>query len=112
MSEMSRWSYRTELTIWPVTVSDTNEPIFGTPYTLMGSYMKGGQSQRRQNGLEFIPIGSYWFEATDDQMPKNEWAITVGRHTGAPPQDVEIIELIRTSDPFDPEDIPDVVVFT
>lgn len=112
MSEMSRWSYQTPITIWSVTLSDTNEPIYGTPYTVMGSYMTGGQAQRRQDGLEFIPIGTYWFEAALSDIPKEEWAIAKGTFTGSPPVGVEKIELTRVSDPFDIEDIPDVVVFT
>jgi hypothetical protein len=117
MSEIAAWSYTQTLTIWPNT--GTNEfgaPSYGTPYTITGSWIEGGDTQTDQNGTEFVPASTYYFEAVRDSslIPKRESFIKVGNHVAvlAPPADAEKIKKVGGWDMGMFDQIPDWAIYT
>jgi hypothetical protein len=77
---LSSWSYVTPLTAWPVTNDEFNQPIVGAAIHIMGTYSAGGELQRDDTGVEFVPQSTYW---TDADLQR-EWLIARGHLTVAP----------------------------
>lgn len=98
MGNFSAWSYSQRLTIWPVTTNEYSEPVVGTPYTVNGSYREGGQASRDDEGNEFLPRATYWFEGTGDQKPGIQWYIVRGELSGDPPTGAELIRRVIEHD--------------
>lgn len=83
MSSLGRWTYTSTLTIWPVTFDDYSQVVYGTPYTIDGSWMQGGEMQSNSDGTQFVPTSTYYFEALDGatEIPKPEAYILRGDNT-------------------------------
>lgn len=63
MSSLSSWSYTATATIWPATVDQYGQPSYGTPYTIACTWADTGDTQTDDNGSEFTPASTFWFEA-------------------------------------------------
>lgn len=99
MSTLANWTYVYEITIWPAASYDEfGQPVIGTPYLIMGDWMTGGDAVTDQNGTEFSPNSTYYFEAAEGSplIPKIEDFILVGDHTAekAPPANAEKIRKV------------------
>lgn len=72
MSTLSDWSYTNTATVWPVTTDEFGQPAYGTPYTLAATWADTGETQTDDNGSEFTPASTFWFEAeyTDVNLPQ------------------------------------------
>ena len=118
MSSMGNWTYVFQLTVWPVTFDSAAQPVFGTPYLLMGDWAEGGNAQADANGIQFAPESTYYFEAADgsELIPKPKYYILRGDNTDtADPTTVnaEIIKKVRGygNGGFDGE-LPDWEIYT
>ena len=115
MGEFSSWSYTSRLTIWPVTVDEFNQPSFGTPYSVNGTFMTGGSAARDDDNIEFVPKATFWFELGSGQtVPVRQWYIATGEHTGSPTDDAEPIRVIQEFDisQFEARSLTDYKVLT
>ena len=119
MSSISRWSYTSTITVWPPASFDAyGQPTFGTPFTILGNWEEGGDTQTDQNGSEFVPTGTYYFEAsTSSDAPEREGYIKRGDHTAiADPltAKAEKVKKVGAWDmtPFGSTEIPDWVAYT
>lgn len=118
MSSIARWSYKSTLTVWPVTVSEFGGMAYGTPYTLIGSWESGGEVQTSDAGDQFTPQSTYYFEAEDGSalIPEREWFIVRGDETASatPVDAAERIKKVGGWDMtmFGANEIPDWVVYT
>ncbi len=72
MSSLSRWSYTNTATVWPVTVDQYGQPAYGSPYAIDCTWADTGETQTDDNGSEFVPASTFWFEAeyTDSPLPE------------------------------------------
>lgn len=116
LSSLARWSYTQVITIWPVTYDQYSQPSYGTPYTVTGSWIAGGERQTDSNGNEFTPNSTYYFEAEDgsSDVPEVDWFIQRGTQTGDPGPDAERIKKVTGYDVgmFGANEIPDWMVAT
>ena len=94
MGSFSSWSYAQRVTLWPVTTDEFSQPVTGTPFTVNGSFKGGGRASRDDQGNEFIPNATFWYEGTDEQAPKIQWYVALGEHTGSPPATAELIRRV------------------
>lgn len=121
MSTLANWSYAEgPCTVWPPGgFDDFNQPIGGIPYLIPAvDYQFGGKVARDDNGTEFVPSITVYFEAENDSplIPEREWYIKLGDHTllAQPPIDAERIRVVR-SDPmtkFGAGELPDWRIMT
>lgn len=116
MSSLAAWSYvEGPVTIWPVGALDEwNQPTYGTPYTIpQVDYELGGEVTRDQEGNEFTPNITVYFEAAEGSalVPERDWYMKIGDHTGlaTPPNDAERIRSIMKwpMTKFGASEIPD-----
>lgn len=117
MSLIARWTYTSLVTIWPLGGSDAfGQPIAGVPYTIMGSWENGGKQQKDDNGTQFVPESTYYFEADDGSeiIPKVGARIKRGDHTGVTvaPRDSQEIRKVGGWDMSAFSDVPDWVIYT
>jgi len=91
---LSSWSYVTPLTAWPATYDEFSQPIYGTSINFMGTYAAGGEQQRDDQGVEFVPMSTYW----SGQTLRRDWVIARGTFTGAPPATAERIRKVAEWD--------------
>lgn len=64
MSSLGRWSYTNVATIWPDAGTDEwGQPTYGTPYTIDCTWADTGETQTDQDGSEFVPASTFWFES-------------------------------------------------
>ncbi len=96
MGSFSSWSYTSTLTIWPVTLDEFSQPLVGEPYSVRGTWVRGGPAMRDDDGIEFVPAGRFWFES--DRSPSRQWYITDGEFTGNPPDGAELIRVVTAYD--------------
>ena len=114
MSSLSNWSYTQPLTVWPLEGTDEfGQPIFGAPYILTGTWEEGGDAERDEDGTQFVPDSTYYFEAEDGSslIPKRDSRIKRGDHTSiaTPPNDAERIRTVGGWDMamFGADELPD-----
>lgn len=112
MSSIARWTYTSTLTIWPAAdVDQYGQPTYGTPYTIQGSWEAGGDTRTDDNGTEFVPNSTYYFEAEDGAsiIPERNWHIKRGDHTAIaqPSSDAEKIKKVDGWDMSAFNEIPD-----
>jgi len=69
MSSLANWSYTNIATIWPKTLDQFSQPTYGTPYTIACTWEDTGQTQTDEDGREFVPSATYWFEAEYGSSP-------------------------------------------
>lgn len=83
MSSLANWTYVNTVTIWPTLTDEWGQPVFDTPYTLQMDYMVGGDAATDENGTQFAPQSTYYFEALIDSplVPKIHDYILPGDHT-------------------------------
>lgn len=120
MSSIARWSYKATLTVWPASsYDDYGQPTFGTPYTLTGSWIFGGDLQTDDNGNEFVSRSKYYFELADGSslLPVREGYIMRGDITGTADPIAAGAEQIKKVNGYDSTmfgstEIPDWVVIT
>lgn len=118
MSSLARWTYTSMLTIWPVTYDDFSQLIYGTPYTIMGSWIVGGEVQSTADGTQFTPSSTYGFEADDGSplIPKQNDFILRGDQTAYEDPTEINAERIKKVGGFDMtafgNEIPDWVIYT
>lgn len=62
MSSLSSWSYTNTATVWPATVDQYGQPSYGTPYTIACTWADTGETQTDDQGTEFVPASTFWFE--------------------------------------------------
>lgn len=121
MSSLAEWSYKEgPCTIWPTGGTDEwGQPIGGTPYLIPAiDYEFGGNIARDQNGSEFIPRITIYFEAEfgSSLIPEREWYLKLGDHVtlASPPADAERIRMVQAwpSEKFGQGEIPDWQIMT
>ena len=115
MSTFSSWSYTSDITIWPVTLDEYAQPQVGTSYVIKGTWLVGGPAQRDDDGIEFVPMETFWFESTDEAAPKRQWYIAKGNHQGTPSSaSAELIRRVAAYDDttFGADGPPDRVAYT
>jgi hypothetical protein len=93
---LSGWSYKTPLTAWPVTYDQYSQPTPGAAVNFMGTYAAGGEQQRDDSGVEFVPASTYWMPAS--VALKRDWLIARGTLSGQPPLDAERIRKVAQWD--------------
>lgn len=83
MSSLANWTYVNLITIWSASNDAYGQPTFGTPYTILGDWMVGGDAATDESGTEFAPQSTYYFEAVDGSVliPKPHDYILRGDHT-------------------------------
>lgn len=83
MSTLANWTYVNTVTIWPALNDEWGQPIFGTAYTVQADYMVGGDAATNENGTQFVPQSTYYFEAAigSSLVPKIHDYILFGDHT-------------------------------
>lgn len=115
MSSLANWSY-TEgpVTVWPYTVDEYSQPVYGTPFLIPATdFMFGGEVSRDENGDEFVPRLTVFFEGAVDAayIPERDWYMKPGDHTGlaTPPNDAERIRSVIywPMTKFGADEIPD-----
>ena len=99
MSFISSWSYREgPLTVWPSGGTDEfGVPQHAPPYLIPAiDYILGGEVGRDENGTEFTPAITVWFETDGSLAPERDWYIKIGDHLGEaiPPPDAERIKSV------------------
>lgn len=119
MSSLGRWTYVYELTIWPVTFDEYSQPVYGTPYIIMGDWQTGGALQIDASGTQFAPESTHYFELADGSplMPKPNYYILVGNHTAtADPTTLNSERIKKVSgwgmEMFGAGELPDYVIYT
>jgi len=116
MSSIARWSYTSTLTIWPKDgVDEWGQPSYSNPYTVQGSWEMGGDAQIDDQGAQWMPQSTYYFEAEDgsELIPERGWFIKRGNHTGSLPDDAEKIRHVGGWDmSMFGNEIPDWVIRT
>jgi hypothetical protein len=120
MSSIARWSYTATLTVWPASSYDQyGQPSFGSPYTLIGSWEVGGDTQTDETGAEFVAASKYYFELAADStsLPKRGGYIKIGNHTATANPITAGAEQIKKVAGYDmgmfgAHEIPDWVVYT
>lgn len=120
MSSIAKWSYKSTLTIWPVGTTDIyGQPSFGTPYTLVGSWSVGGDTQTDEAGSQFVATSKYYFELAlnSASLPKRGGYIKVGNHAATANPITAGAEQIKKVEGFDmvmfgANEIPDWIAYT
>ncbi len=119
MSTLANWSYVATITIWPITGYDEySQPTYGTAYTLDADWETGGDTQTDDNGTEFVPESTYYFELAfgSSSLPERDWFVKIGDHTGVstPPADAEKIKKVGGWEmtKFGASELPDWVIYT
>ncbi len=118
MSSLASWTYVYDLTVWPVTYDELSQPVYGTPYLLLGDWASGGQASTDSNGVEFMPVSTYYFEAADgsELIPKPMDYILRGDNTAeaVPPATAETIKKVGGwgMDAFGVGELPDWQILT
>lgn len=99
MTTLSSWSYTQPLTFWSVTVDQYAQTSYELEFTALGTWQIGGETQTADNGVQFVPAGSYWIaRALGDVRPGRGWKVAVGELTGDPPLSAEIIRKAGADD--------------
>lgn len=99
MTTLSSWAYTQPLTFWSVIVDQYAQTSFTLAFTALGTWQVGGETQTADNGVQFVPAGSYWIErAPADVRPGRGWKVAVGDLTGDPPLSAEIIRKAGADD--------------
>lgn len=64
MSSLARWSYKEgPATVWPYTLDEYSQPVYDPPFVIEAvDYELGGEVARDQNGDEFVPRLTIYFE--------------------------------------------------
>jgi hypothetical protein len=91
---LSSWSYTAPLTAWPVSYDEYSQPTYGAPMHIFGTFAAGGDQQRDNQGVEFVPSATYW---TDADLQR-DWLIARGHLEGAPPDTAERIRKVAEWD--------------
>jgi hypothetical protein len=65
-----------------VTYDQFSQPSYGVPVHFMGTYAAGGDQQRDDSGVEFVPASTYWMPASVGL--RRDWLIARGTLTTAP----------------------------
>lgn len=120
MSSLANWSYvEGPVTVWPYTLDEYSEPNYGTPFLIPNTdYHSGGEVAKDENGNEFVPSLTVYFEAAEgaSYIPKREWLLKPGDHTTlpTPPSDAEKIRAITfwPMAKFGADELPDWRVMT
>lgn len=121
MSTLAAWSYAEgPVTIWPSAGTDEwGVPIESPPYLIPAiDYEFGGDVRRDDNGSEFTPRITIYFEAEfgSSLIPEREWYLKLGSHTdqASPPADAERIRTVEAfpMNKFGASQIPDWIVTT
>lgn len=86
MSSIARWSYKATATVLPFISKNgqTNQNVYGAPYTILCNYTAKSEQRRDDKGQEFI---SQHLIYTEDDRPKYLDKITLD-YTGATPQEI------------------------
>ena len=93
---LSEWAYATPMTAWPVTYDQFSQPSYGAPVHFKGTYAAGGEQQRDDAGVEFVPAATYWAAASVGL--RRDWVIALGTLTGQPPATAERIRKVAEWD--------------
>ncbi len=120
MSTLANWTYTDTLTIWPfVEENELNVPVYGSPYTVQGSWEEGGGVQVTDSGEEFVALSTYYFEAADgsDLIPTRADYIFRGDLTAEDDPIEAGAEKIKkvggwSMAPFGPDELPDWRIMT
>ena len=116
MSSLASWSYAEgPVTIWPTGgLDEWGQPVGGTPYLIPNvDYETGGDVSRDEDGTEFVPRITVYFEAASDSalIPKREWRLKIGDHSAlsTPPPDAERIRMVTSwpMEKFGAGELPD-----
>ena len=117
MSSLAAWSYTNIATVWPSTVDQYGQPTYGTPYTIACTWADTGETQTDENGSEFVPASTFWFEAeyTDTVPERGDYIAKFDQTAEADPLQVggQQVKKVTSYDmsPFGNE-TPDWEVFT
>lgn len=99
MTTLSSWAYTQPLTFWSVAMDEYAQPTFTREFSAMGTWQVGGETQSADNGVQFVPAGTYWIErAAGQTRPARGWKVALGDLTGAPPLSAEIIRKAGADD--------------
>ena len=119
MSSAGNWTYIYPVTIWPVTIDEFSQPVFGTPYAIKADWMQGGEAQASSNGEQFIPSCTFYFEAADgsELIPKPHDYILRGDQTAISDPTTINAERIKKvggwpAEAFGAGELPDWVIYT
>lgn len=119
MSSIARWSYTNVATIWPVTVDQYGQPSYGSPYTIPCTWEDTGTIQTDNDGMEFQPRSTYWFEANygDAIIPKRGYFIAKFDRTDVDdPISIQAQKIRKVTSwdmsPFGASEVPDWAIFT
>ena len=121
MSTLANWSYvEGPCTIWPTGGTDEwGQPVGAPPYLIPAvDYQFGGAVRRDDNGTEFVPRITVYFEADfgSELVPQQEWYLKLGNHLAetSPPSDAERIRAVEAHpmDKFGAGEIPDWIITT
>lgn len=118
MSEPIRETANTATTIWPVLSKDQyGQTTYGQPYLVTATFEQGSTRQYRDGqGTLYVPASIFWYEFTDNGLPKLNDKIALGDHllTIDPSLlvGVEVIKNVIRQDNSVLDDTDDVMVLT
>lgn len=99
MATLSSWAYTQPLTFWSVENDAFGQPTFTLEFSALGTWQAGGETQTADDGVQFVPKGSYWIERAEGAArPALGWKVAVGTLTGLPPISAEIIRKTGADD--------------
>lgn len=86
MSSIARWSYKAQATVTPFISKNgqTNQNVYGTPFTIWCNYTAKAEQRRDDRGQEFVSQNLIY---TEDDRPKYLDKITLD-YPGALPQEI------------------------
>lgn len=83
MSSIARWSYKAQATVTPFLSKNgqTNQNVYGTPFTILCNYTAAAEQRRDEKGQEFV---SRYLIYTEDERPKYLDKITLDNPDALP----------------------------